>query len=56
VKSTLIVLAVVIALLAFTTAGWAGFRATTTRVAPGDPAPYEGHPAYGCVWCHIVER
>jgi len=54
-KVVAVVLAIVLWLAAFTAAGWAGFRATTTRIAPDTPTPYPGHPSSGCAWCHVVE-
>ncbi len=54
-KAVAIVLAVVIGLAAFTAAGWAGYRSTTTRIMADTPTPGPDHPSSGCVWCHVVE-
>ncbi len=54
-KAVAIVLAIVVGLGAFTAAGWAGFRATTTRITPETPTPSPEHPSSGCAWCHVVE-
>ena len=53
VLSVAILLAV---LAAISAAAMAGFRYTTTRVLPGQPAPSESHPQSRCTWCHIEAR
>ncbi|MBW6467599.1 MAG: hypothetical protein ACNA76_00125 [Anaerosomatales bacterium] len=55
-KAVLSVVALVVVLAILAAAAMAGFRTTTTRVAPGQPAPSADHPQSRCVWCHIEVR
>lgn len=52
-KAVLSVVVLLLVLAVLSAAVIAGFRYTTTRVYPGQPAPTESHPQSRCVWCHI---
>ncbi len=52
-KGIISVVVLLLVLAALSAAAMAGFRYTTTRVTPGQPAPTETHPQSRCVWCHI---
>mgnify|MGYP001134785487 CR=1 FL=1 len=55
-KGALSVVILLVVLAAISAAAMAGFRYTTTRVVPGQPAPSESHPQSRCAWCHIEVR
>lgn len=51
--AVLSVIALVVVLAVVAAAAIAGFRYTTTRIVPGQPAPSASHPQTNCAFCHI---